>query len=112
MIAYQEIRLIGLCLEGFFYGKMSVPCALTCIFAKEVQLFSGLGLYSGIFAMYLHCSLNKSRMATILFYALGLLYVLSTATVVIDLVSLIFDVSNNPICKNITFIISYAVKYL
>ena len=55
--------------------------------------------------MYLRCSSNnlKFKTATILFYALCLLYVLSTATVVIDLVTIILQVSNNPICKNIIF---------
>ena len=51
--------------------------------------------------MYLHCSSNKSGKATILFYALCLLHVLSTATVVSDLVNFILQVSDNPICKNI-----------
>ena len=80
---------------------------LTCTtLAKEVQSFPGLGLYSGIFAMYLYYSSesNKSRTTTILFYALCLLYVLSTVTVVSDLVSLILQVSNIPICtKNVNF---------
>ena len=43
-------------------------------------------------------------MATIVFYALCLLYVLSAATVVSDLATLILQVSNNPICKNIIFL--------
>ena len=106
-----EMLFIAVCIEGFFYGKISVPCALTCTFAKEVQLFLGIGLYSGIFAMYLRCSLTKSKTATILFYALCLLYVLSTATIASDIVSLILRVSNNPICKNIIFYISCAVVY-
>ena len=100
-----EMLSIAICLEGFFYGKISVPCALTCTPAKEVQLFPGLGLYSGIFITYLHCSSSKSRTATtgILFYALRLLYVLSTATVVSDLVAFILEVSNNSICNTINF---------
>ena len=53
--------------------------------------------------MFLQCSSNKSRMAIIIFYTLCLLYVLSTATVVSDLVVAIFQVSNNPICKSISF---------
>ena len=111
MTTWQEMEFIALCLEGFFYGKISVPCALTCTLAEEIQLFPGLGLYSGIFAVYLHCSLNNFRTATILFYALCLLYFLSTATVVSNLVALILQVSNNPtICKNIISI-SCAVAY-
>ena len=100
-----EMLSIAICLEGFFYGKISVPCALTCTPAKEVQLFPGLGLYSGIFITYLHCSSSKSRTVTtgILFYALRLLYVLSTATVVGDLLYVILQVSNSPIYKNIIF---------
>ena len=103
MFTIAESAFIALCLEGFFYGKISFLGALTCTLAKEVQLFPGLGLYSGIFVIYLRCPSNKSRTAIILFYVLCLLYVLSTATVVCDLVALILEVSNNYICKNINF---------
>ena len=106
MITDQEAIYIALCLEGFLYGKIvSVLCALTWSLqvAKEVQLFPGLGFYSGIFAVYLQCPSKTSRMATIVFYALCLLYVLSTATIVSDLVAFILEVSNNFICKNIIF---------
>ena len=62
-------------------------CASTCTLANGVQLlFLDQGLYSGIFVMYLKCQSDKSRKATIVFYALCLLHVLSTATVVSDLV--------------------------
>jgi hypothetical protein len=85
---------------------------LTCTPAKEVQLFpAGLGLYSGIFVMYyLQRSSDsdnlKSKTAYIIFYALCVLYILSTVNVVIDLVGNTpgFAVSNNSICKNITFL--------
>ena len=104
MITAQEAYYIGLCLEGFFYGKIYVLCALTCItLAEEVQLFLGLGIYSGIFVMYLQCRSNNSKTTTVLFYALCVLYVLSTATIVCDLVSFILEVSNNSICVNIFF---------
>ena len=43
-------------------------------------------------------------MATIVFYAICLLYILSTLTFVSDLVALILEVSNDSICnKNINF---------
>jgi hypothetical protein len=106
-----EGTFIAICIEWYFYGKLSVLCAVTCTLAKEVQLFPGLGLYSGIFAMYLRCPSNesRSRTATIIFYALCLLYVLCTVSAVVDLLSLILEkVSNNSICKNIIFFISCA----
>ena len=62
--------------------------------------------------MYLKCQSDKSRKATIVFYALCLLHVLSTATIISDLLSIILQleyvknggtVSNNSICKNIIF---------
>ena len=54
MITEPDWGFINLCLEGFFFGKISVLiCALTFTVAKEVQLSLGLGIYSGIFAMYL-----------------------------------------------------------
>ena len=105
MTTSKEMEFIGICFEGFFYGKISVPCALTCsTLAEEVQLFLGLlGLYSGIFAMYLYClsksDRDKSKTA-ILFYALCFLYVLSTATIVGDLTGVVLQVGDNLICKN------------
>ena len=85
-------------LEGFLYGKI---CALTCTLAKEVH---DQGLYSGIFVIYLQCPSKRSGTAIILFYAICLLYVLSTATLVSDLIYLILYVSNNSICKNAFFL--------
>ena len=89
-------------LEGFLYGKI---CALTCTLAKEVH---DQGLYSGIFVIYLQCPSKRSGTAIILFYAICLLYVLSTATLVSDLIYLILYVSNNSICKNAFFFIGCA----
>ena len=54
--------------------------------------------------MYLQCIWKKPRKAIILFYAVSLLYVLSTASFVTDLVALILEVSNNSICKNYHFL--------
>ena len=75
--------------------------------AKEVQLFPGLGIYSGIFAIYfkLQCVLvsKESRKTSIIFYALCLLYVLSIASVACDLLEFVIQVSNNSICKSIIF---------
>ena len=94
--------LLPIWLEGFLYGKI---CTSTCTLAKEFQLFTGLGLYSGIFAMYLLlCPLKKSGTTIIHFYAVCLLYVLSTATFVSDIVAVILSVSNNSICKKITLL--------
>ena len=49
--------------------------------------------------------MNKSRKATTVFYALCLLYVLSTFTIVCDLlvITLQIEVSYNSISKNIIF---------
>ena len=107
MTIVNEAEFLSIWLEGFLYGKI---CAfkLTCTLAKEVQLFPGPGLYSGIFAMYLLlCPSTESRTTIIHFYAVCLLYVLSTATFASDLVYFIHYVSNNPICK-IPFFLSVA----
>ena len=54
---------------------------------------------------------NKSRTASIIFYALCVLYVLSTVNIVLDLVmAIIQQVSNNPICKNIIFFFNSVVQ--
>ena len=76
--------------------------------AKKVQLFPGLGIYSAIFIIYLHCILLKeSKKTSIIFYALCLLYVLSATTVACDLLNTVIQVSNNSISKYIIFFISY-----
>jgi hypothetical protein len=100
MITPVELSLTDLCLEGFFFGKiLSILCALTCTLAKEVHLFLGLGIYTGIFAIYLQGPSKESRTAIIVFYVLCLLYVLSMATVASDLLEDILGVSNNTIYK-------------
>ena len=96
------------CVEGFLYGKISFLCHLTCTLLKKVQLFPGLGIYSAIFVIYLHCVLSKeSRTTTIIFYALCLLYVLTTATIACDLLNYVIGVSTNSFSKYINFFISY-----
>jgi hypothetical protein len=72
---------------------------LSCTLAKEVHLFFGLGVYTGIFALYLQCPLKESRTAIIVFYVLCLLYALSMATVAMDLLEGVLGVSNNSIRK-------------
>ena len=72
--------------------------------AKEVQLFPGLGIYSGIFVLYLQCQSPESRTANMVFYTLCVLYILSTAIVVVDLLYFTVGVSNNSISKNIIFL--------
>ena len=108
MLSAFDSAIIGICLEGFFYGKISVLCALTYTLAKEVQLFPGLGLYSGLFAMYLRLQRrgrkDKSRTAIILFYVVCLLYVLSIATITSDVVTFVLEVSGYwQFCKDIIF---------
>ena len=66
-----------------------------------------IGIYSGIFAMYLQRPQNnlKSRTAVIISYALGVLYVLSTVNAVIDFAAITIElepVSKNPICKRVS----------
>ena len=110
MITATGIDLLTICLEGFLYGKISVLCALICALAKEVQLFPGPGLYSGIFAIYLQCPSTRNRdnsRTPIVFYALCILYILSTVNFVADFANLVLDeVSNNSICnlKNLVFL--------
>ena len=103
MLTAQELAVPLFCLEGFLFGEISVLCALTSTFAKEVQLFPVVGIYSGFFAIYLQCPSKESRTASIVFYVLCLLYILSTVSVVSDLLAAIIGVSDNPICKNINF---------
>ena len=77
-----------------------------CFLLKKFNYFPVLGLYSGMLAIYFQCQSNKStgRTTTIVFYAICLLYILSTVNFSLDLVTLMLGVSNNSICsKNIIF---------
>jgi len=65
MFTLRDSYVIGMCLEGFLYG-----------------------LYSGIFAIYLQCPSKESKTATIVFYLLCVLYLLSTATLVCDFLNI------------------------
>ena len=102
MISAEEQLVLAISLEGFLYGKISLLlCVLTCTFVKEVQLFPGLGIYSGVFAIYLHCSLtrkeSKTTTMTVVFYALCILFVLSTVTVISDLLLGTIDINNGSV---------------
>ena len=54
---------------------------------------------------------SETRKGTTVFYALCLLYVLSTATIVIDLIIIAIEVSNNFYLQIYHFLISSAVSH-
>ncbi|KAF8817008.1 hypothetical protein BYT27DRAFT_7205510 [Phlegmacium glaucopus] len=73
-LSIADFVLIGMFLEGFFYG-----------------------LYSGIFSIYLQGTLKRStdKRNNVLFYALCALYVLSAVAVVADIARLTYDIIGN-----------------
>ena len=87
--------VIGIWLEGFLYGKLYVLCAY------NLSNYYSQRLYSGIFFMYLKCQSNKSRKATIVFYALYVLYVPTIILVWVSL-GLSIDDSDNKSFKEAT----------
>ena len=103
-LLYTKRYSLECVLKGSSTVRYQFLCASTCTLAREDQLFPGLGLYSGLFAVYLQCSSNKSRTAIIYFYTLCLLYVLSIASILSDLIVAILQVSNNPIYKSVKFL--------
>ena len=102
MISLEEAAILLILLEGFLYGKISVLCVFP-FSLKKSNYSLVLGLYSGIFAIYLLGPSKESRTASIVFYVLCLLYVLSTVTVVCDLLRLVIQVSNYFISLRISF---------
>ena len=95
-LTMAEYTFIGLCVEGFLYGKIS-HCGSCFKKCDIIAISLRLGLYSGIFAMYLqHHSSKKGTHGTknILFFSLCVLYVLSVATVITDMAVFIYGVSN------------------
>ena len=97
---YTPVNLYSsMFLEGFLFGTISVLCFIV----NAPFLLSGLkspilGVYSGMFALYLHCHAAKEETRTgktrkIIFYALCVLYLLSVVVFVLDILE--FTVSNN-----------------
>ena len=85
-----DYSYLGIFLEGFFFGMISVNCQAQV--AKVVQYCLIPGLYSGIFAMYLqhHGSPQRTNKAkSIVFYALLLLYTLSAAIIVMNVMDIL-----------------------
>ena len=120
LLFFQSRQRCCLLLQIFctvFLHVSKVSSSVTYLFyvvslylAKEVRLFPGLGVYSGIFAVYLQYPSNDSRTRTanVVFYIICLLYCFCVASIVCDLLIFIFAVSNKFICKNIIFIISFS----
>jgi hypothetical protein len=75
--------------------------------------YSLIGIYSGMFIMYLQCTLalKISKETNIVLCALCLLYALSTIIFLADFVYLLLDVSNNSICKNNQLFITCTALY-
>ena len=97
---------------GYILKAFSSVRYLTCILANQVQLFPGLGLYTGIFVLYLNYAWKKSRAAVIL-YSLCLLYVLSAVTLAGDVARFITQVSNHfYLSEYHHFFINCAVAYI
>src|ERR1700735_865771 len=82
---FAEFGYLGLCLEGFFFRTISVNCQAQD--AKAVPHCPILGLYSGIFAIYLQHHQSTAQGKSILFYALSVLYALTAATIIIETVA-------------------------
>jgi hypothetical protein len=87
------------CLQGLLYGMILI-LRLSRRLLKEVKNYPVPGLYCGIFAMYFqyHISIEGTK-NMLLFYALSVLYLLSTGVILCDIVFLVIDldlpVSNN-----------------
>jgi hypothetical protein len=58
-------------------------------FAKFLQAF-WFGVYSGVFALYLHYAAKKGINTTILFYALSALYILSGAVLILNVLITVY----------------------
>ena len=84
---------------------------LACTLANELLLFPVLGIYSGIFILFLHlqCPSNDSkqlRTAIILFYAVCVLYTLSTFVIIGDFIVFVRLVSKKTLSVRLPFLIS------
>ena len=86
-----EFYYLAKSLEGFFFGEMSYNC-WHAPSNKQLWNYPILGIYSGIFAIYCWLHYQASNKETdkaksnIIFYALSVLYVLSVALFIIELI--------------------------
>ena len=85
-----DFEYLSICLEGFLFGELSVKP-----FFEEAQHYFILGLYSGIFSIYLqyHASQRKTgdnTKSNIIFHALCVLFVLSMAVFALQIADLWF----------------------
>ena len=83
---WNDFYYLGCCLEWLFFGMISVKPKL--LLAKAVQHWAIPGLYSGIFVIYLQhrgSPQSTDRAKNVLFYALLVLYALTTATIIVDM---------------------------
>jgi len=79
-------RYLATCLEGLFYGMISI-LGLSHPLLKQFKFYPVPGLYCGIFAMYFqyHASIKGTK-NMLPFYALSVLYLLSTGIFACDIV--------------------------
>lgn len=85
-----DFSYLGLCLEAFFYGTISIR-------RPVMPLISIPGIYSAIFFMYLryHVQRGSDRVKNVLFIAICVLYVLSFAIIILDIMSVGISVVSN-----------------
>lgn len=106
----REIFYISKYLEGFLYGMISDSVLQLSLPTLKLSL---PGIYSGVFALYLrHYAARKLKGTSnaILFYALCVLYILSTVIMTLDMAYFVAlgNVSNNEQKKTFVLIISCA----
>ena len=95
-LTVDDFFYLGMILEGFFFGEISVSTTVMKFFLKS----SIPGVYSGIFALHMKCHTSRNEIdnakQNIVFYALGVLYVFSVAVIILDAGGFVVEsVSNN-----------------
>ena len=101
-LTYDDISFIAIVLEGFCYGE---------IFRSGIGYDNSHvpfkfcpGLYSAVFFIYMQCHASKkldTKKRNIFLYALCILYMLSTATIALDVTRHVISVSTTCIHHNI-----------
>ena len=96
-LTFIDYAYLGMVLEGFLFGTIS---ALQLSHPQVAQTITVSGLYSGIFTLYLQYHSSRRDADTkgkkVVFYALWVLYVLSTSSIILDNMSYVpINVSRN-----------------
>ena len=106
-LTVEEFFYLAASVESFLFGMISIFQLLGTSLLIQSNITLVLGIYSGIFAMYLRYYSSQKDTKSILFYAVCVLYALNTTKIVLNFMTFGPLVSNNTVLPNFVLIGSH-----